>query len=835
MERLLIIDGNSLINRAFYALPLLTNNKGEYSNGVYGFTNMLIKAINEYKPTHIAVAFDYGKKTFRHNLFSEYKGTRKETPFELKGQFSLLKRLLKAMNIKLIEQEGIEADDILGTMCKATEMETFILSGDRDVFQLIDSTTKVMFTKKGITEVEIIGEEELLQSYNLTPSQVIDFKALSGDSSDNIPGVKGIGEKSAKSLLEKYGSVEGIYENIQELKGALKEKLENGKEMAYLSKILATIKTDCDISFDINDCKYDFPFSKEVFDIFCEYEFKSLIKHKEYFLEDFTSEEFEEIPCQEIEIDNLSKLLETLKYSNENKYFCLNLTPRIEFSFNENFRYVIKNEISLFDSVSNEDIKQNIIPILKDKSITKIFFDYKKALHFFEGVEPSGIIHDIQIANYLVGESLNENIHTNSFVSKIEELKNKMELLGVLDIYLNMEMPLARVLYEMEVNGFRIDTKMLNEIAYEMEQEKEKLISLIEKMAGEKFNLNSPKQLQHILFDVLLLPTTFNKKRSTGVDVLDDLEPLHPIISLIKKYRKIQKILSTYVDVYKELTNNGEDIIHTIYNQTLTSTGRLSSSEPNLQNIPVRDDEGKVLRKMFVSRFDGGTIMSADYSQIELRLLANFSKDETLLDAYKNNVDIHTMTASKVLNKNPKDITSEERRTAKAVNFGIIYGISDYGLSQNLKIPVKVAKQYIDDYFLNYPKVKEYMNLNIQNAKLDGYVKTYYGRIRRIPEIKASNYQTRAFGERVAMNMPLQGSASDIIKLAMVRLNLELKKNNMKSLLILTIHDELILDVYPGEEVLAGNVLKESMENVVKFEVPLLVELSSGKTWFDAK
>lgn len=834
MERLLIIDGNSLINRAFYALPLLTNKKGEYSNGVYGFTNMLIKVINDYSPTHIAVAFDYGKKNFRHQLFEEYKGTRKETPFELKGQFAILKKLLTSMKITLIEKEGIEADDILGTMCKSTDMETFILSGDRDVFQLIDDSTKVMFTKKGITEVEIIDEPGLKEKFNLTPAQIIDYKALSGDSSDNIPGVKGVGEKTAISLLEKYGSVEGIYENIEEIKGALKTKLEDGKEMAFLSKTLATIKTDCDINFDVNNCTYKFPFDRDVFDIFVEYEFKSLLKRKDIFLEQYEQEEVEEIPCQEIEIENLEQFKKAVSYQKESSTFCLRLTPKIEFSFNQNFRYVIKNELSLFANITNEDIKNLLKPILEDERITKIFLDYKKCLHFFDDTNINGRVEDLQIANYLLAED-GVNLHTNSFVIKMEELKEKMKLLGVYDLYTSMELPLAKVLCKMEVDGFRIDTKMLNEISVEFENTKNELVEKIEKLAGEKFNLNSPKQLQHILFDNLALPTQFNKKRSTSVEVLDELEDYHPIISLIKKYRKIQKILSTYIDVYKEITKNGSDIIHTIYNQTLTSTGRLSSSEPNLQNIPVRDDEGKVLRKLFISRFDGGSIMSADYSQIELRLLANFSKDESLIHAYNNGVDIHTLTASKVLNKAPEEVTSDERRMAKAVNFGIIYGISDYGLSQNLKIPVKVAKQYIEDYFASYPKVKEYMNNNIEKAKKDGYAKTHYGRIRRIPEINASNYNTRTFGERVAMNMPLQGSASDIIKLAMIRLERKLKENNLKSLLILTIHDELILDVYPGEEQIASSILRESMESVVDFTVPLLVELSCGKTWFETK
>lgn len=833
MSRFLIIDGNSLINRAFYALPLLTNSNGEYSNGVYGFTTMLIKAINEYKPSHIAVAFDYGKKTFRHNLFEMYKGTRKETPNELRGQFSILKKVLNTMGIKLIEKEGIEADDILGTMCKATDIETLILSGDKDVFQLIDDTTKVMFTKKGISDVEIIDLDSLKLNYNLTPAQVIEFKALRGDTSDNIPGVKGIGDKTAISLLEKYGDIEGVYQHIDEIKGALKDKLVDGKDMAYLSKTLATIKTDCDIDFNINECVYEYPFKKEVYKIFSEYEFKSLLKKKEYFKE-IPDENEEEIPVEKTIINNIEKLKEILKYAEESEYFCLKLKPNIEFSFGSNFKYIIESEISLFASITDDEIKRLIKPILNNEKITKIFIDLRQIYYYF-GTEIKGNIFDIHIAYYLLNENVKSNISVTDFIGLMKELDDKMMILGVKKIYDEIELPLVNVLYEMELNGFKIDKEMLEESSRIYNERKDELMQQIYKLAGKEFNINSPKQVQIVLFDELKLPTIYNKNKSTSFEMLSQIADSHPIVSLILEYRKIQKIVSTYIDVYRELLKQGGDIIHTIYNQTLTSTGRLSSSEPNLQNIPVRSEEGKLLRKMFISRFDGGYIMSADYNQIELRLLANFSQDPTLIDSYNNNIDIHTTTASHIFNKPLDMVTQNERRTAKAVNFGVVYGISDYGLSQNINMPQKVAKEYITSYFEKYSGVKKYLDANVDNAKKDGYAKTMFGRIRRIPELTVSNYQTRVFGERVAMNMPLQGSASDIIKIAMLKTDEALRKNNMRSLLILTIHDELILDVYPGEEELAKKVLKESMENVATLQVPLLVDISYGKTWFDTK
>ncbi len=841
-EKLIIIDGNSLLNRAFYALPLLTNRDGKYSNAVYGFANMLIKVITETKPTKICVAFDYGKKNFRHNLYADYKGTRKKTPDELVEQFALARIMLNHMGITYIEKAGIEADDIIGRVAKNTDMKTIIVSGDKDVLQLIDKTTNVWLTRKGISEVEDYDEAKLLEKFSWTPKQVIDFKAICGETSDNIPGVSGIGEKGANSLLNRFGSLDGVYEHIDEIEPRLKNKLIEGKESAYLSRTLATIDTYCDIHFDVEKMGYEFPFNKDVFDFFEEFDFRSFLKRKDLFAGDYKAGEFaNDIEVNVVRLEDLSKVDLINKVAKEENKFAFNISDRIEFSFTTSTRYEIENEFNLFSDVNMLDKwMQNLKWIFESDKIQKVFYDSKKVMHFLDkyGIKLEKPYFDISIARYLEAQGLKllslEMKPQQYFEEKIR-LENRLKDLDLVELYENMEMPLVEVLFNMEKVGFKIDLDQLEYLYKTYSQEVKSLEEEIKEIVGKDFNLNSPKQLSEVLFDDLKLFAKNNKKRSTNVDVLNEIADQHVVVPMILRYRKIQKLLSTYIEAWKNEYAGSSGVIHTVFNQTLTSTGRLSSSEPNLQNIPVRDEEGKKLRKLFVSKFDGGMIMSADYNQIELRLLASLSEDEKLIDAFNEGKDIHRATASTIFSIPFDMVTPTQRRDAKAVNFGVVYGISDYGLSQNTGLTRKEAKQYIERYFEIYPKVKKYMDSNVEFAKLNGKVLTLFKRIRRIEEMKSANFVQRMFGERVAMNMPLQGTASDIIKIAMINVAKTIREKNLQSQLILQIHDELIVDVYPGEEKAIKEILHDEMENVIKLSVALPVEVSIGKSWFDCK
>ena len=835
METLVLIDGNSLLNRAFYALPLLTNQNGEYSNAVYGFTKMLLNIIEKVKPQKIMVAFDYGKKNFRHDIYKDYKGTRKATPSELVCQFPIMKKVLQSMNITLIEKQGIEADDIIGTVAKNSQnYHIIIYSGDRDLLQLVDDNTELWLTKKGTSEIDEITNLNIKEKYGVTPKQIIELKALMGDSSDNIPGVAGIGEKTALNLLNTYTNIDGVYANIENIKGALKEKLNSGKEMAYLSRTLATINTNAEIEFEFETFNYDFPFNLDTYNLFKEYDFRSLLNKPDYFVHEVETSLEKNIPCEIIKIESREKLKEVLKFAYETKQMAFNLIGEIEFAFSPNFLYQISTEITFFDELGAEEVEEELSILLEDKNISKIVFDLKENQRHTK-CKIQGETFDLALAKYVLYEKYFDKVHANEYFAEKQELTQKMKLIGVEKIYTDIEKPLVEVLIEMENNGFKIDKNELYNLSENYNREREQLVNQIYVIAGQKFNLNSPKQLGEILFINLGISDRYNKKHSTSVDVLEKLALEHPIIPLILRYRKVQKIVSTYIDVYKDLLEKNGEIIHTIFNQTLTNTGRLSSSEPNLQNIPVKSEDGKNLRKIFVSRFENGKLISADYSQIELRLVANLSEDTNLLKAYQSGEDIHKWTASQIFNIPLEDVTSSERNNAKAVNFGIIYGISDFGLATNLNITRNEAKVYIDKYYERFPQIKTYMQTNVNNAKKDGYVKTYFGRIRRIPELNSNNYNERMFGERVAMNMPLQGTASDIMKLALIKVYREFKKQNMQSLLILTIHDEIIVDAVSEEIEKVKEILKNQMENIINFKIPLKIELNSGKTWFDCK
>lgn len=835
MKRLVIIDGNSLVNRAFYALPLLTTSSGKIYNAVYGFCNILIKLITEEKPDYMVVAFDAARKTFRNEMYSEYKGTRKGMPEELATQMPALKDLLKKMNIKIIEQVGIEADDIIGTMArKFDDVHSIIVTGDRDSLQLIDNKTEVWLTKHGISQILELNERQLYEEFGLKPSQIVDLKSLMGDASDNIPGVKGIGEKTAMSLLQTYGTMKNVYQHINEISGKTQEKLIEGQNMADLSYKLATILTDCNIKCELEDCKYDFPFNNEVKQKFNEYEFRSLVKREDLF---GNNEQNKQDKKENIAID-LSYLNGLL--AQKPKQIGLHVSDNtLFFATDKNNGYVMEIDNNVLASLAT---------IMEDNSTLKILYDKKSMLHYFakHNITINNAV-DVSLGIYLINSNLHEGDPQytldyiglngitigcsllNAWDYLCEELKNK----NLLELYYKIELPLVDVLYSMECTGISVDTKVLEELRPMYLSEMNKLEEQIYALAGCEFNIASPKQLADILFNKLHLNDYDNKKHSTAVEKLILIANTHPIVDLILRWRKISKIVSTYIDgmmVWIKQDNK----IYTTFNQSLTVTGRLSSTEPNLQNLPIRSDEGKELRKMFVPSNKNNVLLSADYSQIELRLLAHYSKDPILCQAYKEERDIHGATASQIFGEPLDAVTPLQRRTAKAVNFGIIYGISPFGLARNLGISQKVAKEYIDKYFEMYPTIKAYLDNSVAMAQKQGYVTTMFGRIRNL-DLSGENKQTQAFNERAAMNMPLQGTASDIIKLAMINIFNKLKQKNLKTKMLLQIHDELIFDVPKDELKVVYDLVKYEMENVVKLNVPLTVSISYGENLYECK
>ena len=851
MDKLVIIDGNSLINRAFYALPILSNSRGEFSNGVYGFTNILIKTILEIKPKYIIVALDYGKKTFRNKIYGDYKANRKQTPEELKSQFPILKELLKTMGISYIEKEGFEADDLIGTLSRKFDTKNIIITGDKDALQLIDDNTDVWLTKKGITEVKEMTTETLKYEMGLLPYQIIELKSLMGDSSDNIPGVKGIGEKTALNLLTLYENLDNIYHNIDDIKGKVQENLKTYKDDAYMSKTLATINTSVDIDVKLDDLEYRFPFDKNVFEFFKNYEFNSLIKKEELFENIDEFEQKSKLNANKIEIASYDDVDKQIRHIKNSKVFAFELNNEsFCFAYDKNCEFFCKTQSSLIeDNLDIEKVLLKLKDIFEDENISKIVYDQKKMYHALKNfsIRPKNISFDCLLSYYLIycGErdcnidnlystyNLDKNFLAINLLYLKDTMSNELKDFKLENLYNEIEKPLIDILYQMESVGFKIDYDALIEMHNHYSQEIQSLSTEIKSLAGIDFNINSPKQLAEVLFDRMGLICFNNKKRSTSIEFLEEMYDLHPIIPTIIRYRKIQKIFNGYIEAYKNIITKDDTIIHTVFNQTLTNTGRLSSSEPNLQNIPARDEEGKNLRKLFVSSFDDGALVSADYSQIELRLLAHMSNDPRLIEAFNLGIDIHSKTASEVFDVEIQNVTPNMRRTAKAVNFGIIYGISEFGLSQNINSTRKQAKQYIEQYFKKYPQVKEYMDKSIEDAKKTGYARSLFGRRRKINELSSPNYMTRQFGERVAMNMPLQGTASDIIKLAMIKVFNALRENNLKSKLILQIHDELIIDCPRDEIENVAKILKANMENVVKLSVPLTVDVNSGKTLFD--
>lgn len=848
MDKFVIIDGNNLMYRAFYALPQLSNFDGEISNAVFGFANMLVKCINEIKPKYIAVCFDVAKKNFRHDKFADYKGTRKPTPDELKSQFPIAKEMLKKMNIQVVEKEGLEADDLMGCLSRQFDTENIIVSADRDTFQLINSNTSVCFPKKGITETINLGLNNLKEFYGVEPSQVIDLKSLMGDASDNIPGVSGIGEKTALNLIGKYGTLDNVYEHIEEISGKQKINLINCKEQAYMSKYLATIVVDEKLDYKLSDFEYTYPFGSDVKELFKHYQFNSLLKRDEIFDNTIVTQK-QEVPI--IIVDNDDKLQDLIDVLEKSKEIAIYMDRETTNIFAGSEYKICTGQDLLSTGINFEYLLKLLKPILEAKEIKKIVFDAKALKHFLKDmdIKLNSVEFDCLIARYLINSIAKSNVtltdvmvengfETEAFGYALCEIKDKyyakLEKMDLFRLYYDIELPLMELLFDMEIQGFKVDRVELEELEVKYRQEITKLEKDIYDCAGTKFNIFSPKQLGEVLFDKFNLNIPSNKKKSTNIEILNEIEDRHPIVPLIIRYRTITKLYNTYILGFLNLLDN-KDKIHTLFNQTLTSTGRLSSSEPNLQNIPIRTEEGRNLRKLFVPSSENGMIVSADYSQIELRLLASFSCDEKLISAFNNGEDIHARTASEIFGVPLSDVTPELRRQAKAINFGIVYGISDFGLSQNIGITRKEASNYIKLYFERYPNIETYMKSNVEYCRKFGYIKTIFGRIRPIPEINSSNYNIRTFGERAAMNMPLQGSASDIIKLAMVKIFDEFNKKQLKSKIIVQVHDELVVDCYPGEMEMVKDILRRNMENVVDLSVKLSVNIECGKTWFDAK
>ena len=875
MKKILLIDGSSLIFRAFYAIRNLTTKDGVFVNGVYGFLNMYYKALELIKPTHVFVAFDKGSKTFRHNEFADYKGTRDKAPNEITYQFGILKDLLSSMNVNYLELDEYEADDILGTIAKLAQKEGFevdIFTGDRDYLQLVDENIFVYLTKKGISEIKLMNNESIFEEYGLSPKQLIDVKALQGDSSDNIPGVKGVGEKTALKLIQEYGNLENLYENLDNLKGKLKENLENEKDKAYLSRHLGEIFLNVPIARNIEDFEIK-DVSNEYLEKLENLEFKSIIsKH----FKDIKKENDVKISQKiDFEVINFSEIFEKIKnddaisikfFSDKGYIYREKFYTGIYSNYNKK-AYICKDfELSDFEKFCNLDV--NIIGYdIKEE----LYFALKNNLEFknYEDVMILEYLFDSNKGNYDIGKVSNELLHLeildlkeisgkgknkktffefeediifkyisqnvfaiyklyNIFIEKCKE--NNLILL-----YENVEKPLVKVLADMESTGVLVDKSMIKELNEEYSKLANEYEQKVYELAGEVFNLNSPKQLGVILFDKMKLPVVKKTKTgySTDVEVLEKLSKKHEIADYILKYRSLNKLISTYLDgILEYIMDDGR--VRTSFKQMITATGRLSSVDPNLQNIPIRSEEGKNIRKVFVAD-KNKVFIDADYSQIELRVLAHLSKDSVMIDSFKNDLDIHYKTASEVFGVPINEVTDNQRRSAKAVNFGIVYGISDYGLSKDLNITRNEARQYIDGYLNTYPSIKKYMEEIVNKAKKDGYVTTILDRKRYIPEINSKNFNIRSFGERIALNTPIQGSAADIIKLAMIKVYERLNSENVNAKLILQIHDELIIECEESEKEIVKKILKDSMENVYKLDLPLKVDVCEGRNWYESK
>ncbi len=870
MEKFLIIDANSIINRAFYGIRLLTAKDGTYTNAVYGFLNIFYKFKEEIKPDYIAAAFDLKAPTFRHKMFDGYKATRKPMPQELVPQIGLMKEVLTALGIPVLEKEGFEADDIIGTVsekCTEKGIGCMILTGDKDDLQLATEHNKVYLvtTRMGNTDTEIFDAAHVLEKYGVTPTEFIDVKAIMGDTSDNIPGVRGIGEKGAFSLIERFKSLEAVYENLEDesITKSIRNKLLESKDTAFLSKTLATIDKHVPIDLDYDAARDKEGDIEALRALYTRLEFKSFLKRLPQ------STEIPEINAEKPEVTGISAKPEDLKkvlsqgrvfyqidrgkgtlyasadgktvysapmdgafsplcqafFENENQ-------EKISFGLKEQFLYLEERGISLRGTLFDAAIAAYLIdPSRRDYQLSELCFDFL-GLSFSESGAGEQLSFDSD-----PGDSLSRNYEeTAALLPLYEYLKNRLEEEGAMELFTTVEMPLVEVLASMQRLGILVDREKLVEFGTMLNENIKTLTCEIYDLAGEEFNINSPKQLGVILFEKLGLKASKKTKTgySTNASTLEKLSGSHPIIDKILEYRHLAKLNSTYVDGLKDVISPKTGRIHSNFHQTVTVTGRISSSEPNLQNIPIRTELGREMRKMFVAA-PGHVFLDADYSQIELRVLAHISGDQAMIDAFSSGKDIHKSTAAKIFGVSQEDVTSEMRTAAKAVNFGLIYGKGEFSLAQDLQISMKESKSIIEDYLGSFPKVRDYMKAVVEDAKKKGYVTTLLGRRRALPELTSSNFQLRAFGERAALNTPIQGTAADIIKLAMIRVYKRLKEEGLSARLILQVHDELIVEAPEQEIEKAGQILREEMEAAFILKAPLSADMHSGKSWFDAK
>lgn len=878
LSTLVLIDGNSLMYRAYYATAysgnLMKTSQGIFTNALYGFVNMMNKIMEEYDHTHMLVAFDAGKTTFRHEFLETYKDGRKPMPDEMRSQINLIKKYLDLLGVKRLELPTYEADDIIGTLARLGEQADFekihIITGDKDLLQMADEKTTVHITRKGVTDLESFTPETVFEKYELTPSQIVDLKGLMGDPSDNLPGIPGVGEKTAIKLLKEYQSVENLVANTESLKGKMKEKVETHVEQALLCKRMATIHTDVPLPVTFEDLLYEGPNVAGLIELFKEMEFNAFLKKMK-----MAEVKDEEPKAPVIIVESLAELnAKTFK----------NSAIHVEI-FEENYHHanilgiaVVNEDESYYVPFELAKQSEVFMAFLADEKILKDLFDLKRSrvALMWQGFDLQGVGFDLLLATYIinptnvgnefkkvamsydyddvlydeevygkgakravaeVSQIARHSVDIALAVSKLKEIAlEQLKEQDQLTLFEEMEMPLADVLAEMEFNGMALDLNTLDKMGQDLKGRITALENEIYEHAEMSFNINSPKQLGEVLFEKLSLPVIKKTKTgySTNVDVLEKLSDAHPIIKLIMEYRTLTKLYSTYIEGLKKATYE-DGKVHTIFNQALTQTGRLSSIEPNLQNIPIRLEEGRLIRKAFVPSEAGWVILGADYSQIELRILAHISNTESLIEAFKEGEDIHKKTAMDVFKVSEEAMTSDLRRSAKAINFGIIYGMSAFGLSENLNITQKEAKKYIDHYLETYSGINQYMQDTVKEAKFHGYATTLFNRRRYIPELSQKNYALRQFGERTAMNAPIQGTAADIIKKAMIDVANVMKEKQVKSRLLLQVHDELIFEVPPQELDLMIELVTQTMEDVVELNVPLKADYSYGPTWYDAK
>lgn len=873
MKRLLIIDGNSIMNRAFYANPNFLTSKGQHTGAVYGFLNMLMKIRGDLSPDYVVCAFDRKAPTFRHLEYDAYKAGRKRMPDELASQFPIIKEILGYMAVDIMEIDGFEADDLIGTLSKQAEEdgdEVYVLSGDKDTLQLASEKTKVVITKKGVSVVDTYDAKKFFEEFEITPTQFIDVKGLMGDPSDNIKGVPGIGEKTAFKLIKEYGSIENLLENLDSVTmKKVRENLLEYREDAIFSKRLATIIRDVQVEMDLDQFRSDDGYNENALrKIFSELEFKSLLSK----LSIAAEEKKEEAPIESIPYlyvkdgealkEALSDLKKSLGEDPLSMTFSVHHAPKLSertmqwmvLSTRETTAY-LETEALFQEELAIEVLKE----LMEDRTIQKISFDVKDGVTVLRrlGIVMEGIHFDANLSAYLLEPSdgkltlqdlmlkmlpdlrVPEGKEKEVFLARnlyelYEKQLKEMEDTELLPLFYEVELPLTSILSDMEIEGFHVDEKLLDDMNVTFKKDIDALEAEIYELAGESFNVNSPKQLGAILFEKLDLPVIKKTKTgySTNVEVLEALKDKHPIVEKIMQFRTVTKIFSTYIVGLKSAID-GDGRIHSTFNQTLATTGRLSSTEPNLQNIPIKHEMGRAVRKVFIPHDEESVLVSCDYSQIELRVLAHISGDEKMIEAYNGDIDIHTKTASEVFGVPLEEVTYKERSAAKAVNFGIIYGMSDFSLAGDLGITRKEAKEYMDIYFSRYPKVKEYLDGIVEEAKEKGFVKTIMNRRRYIPEINERNKIVQAAGVRLAMNSPIQGSAADIMKMAMVKVYDALKEKKLESSLILQVHDELIVNTKKKELEIVKKLLKEEMEKAVTLKVKLSAEESVGETWFD--